>query len=406
MRILISIPIALLFIAVIFVNVKVHYSPQFKVVNSDTINYALLSELRGLKHALQNNADVEMQNVYPEGYLFLNALYGLAWCNFIEDPNNEFFKEGHHEIQNAWDKINSDIGRSPFTEELPLSYGAFYTGWSTYLLGKKLSVEREEDRDANEIAQFKQQCEQIDSAIGHKTYPLSYHDGAWPADAVVCVAALSLHDKLLPTIYAPSIKAWLNKVKAKLDSHGLIPHSINPLNDGPIEKARGSSQSLMLIFLKDIDNEFSLEQFKIYKANFLDSKFGLRGVREYYKGEYGKGDIDSGPVIFQFGSAATIVGMSTMELYQDESIAIEIRNMIEAFGFPMENQEHKTYLFGLIPMADAFIAWGHSTLKLSHTEASFTSFRIYSLALILILSALLYILFRYQRGAPDLGRMK
>src|SRR5882672_399613 len=90
---------------------------------------------------------------------------------------------------------------------------AFYTGWSTYLLGKKLSIEWEEDRNANEVAQFKRQCERIDSAIANKTYPLSYHSGAWPADAAVCVAALSLHDKLFPGTYAPSIEAWLNKVR-------------------------------------------------------------------------------------------------------------------------------------------------------------------------------------------------
>lgn len=385
-------------------NVKVHYSPQLEVVNSDTINYDLLSELRGLKHALQNNADVEMQNVYPEGYLFLNALYGLAWCNFIDgsdnDPN-QYFKEGHYEIQNAWDKINSDIGRSPFTEELPLAYGAFYSGWSTYLLGKKLSIEWEEDRNAIEVAQFKQQCERIDSAIKQNIYPLSYFGGAWPADAVVGVAALSLHDKLFPSTYAPSIEAWLNKVKKTLDGHGLIPHAINPLNDKPIETARGSSQSLMLIFLKDIDNEFAQEQFKIYQANFIDERFGLPVIREYPKGEHGAGDIDSGPVIFQLGSAATIVGMKAIGLYNEPGTAIEIRNMIEAFGFPLQSQERKAYLFGLMPMADAFIAWGHSSLRMSKPEGGFTWFHGYSLVLILILSAMLWFLLKflnYGRG--------
>src|SRR5258706_15876589 len=93
LRILVSIPLIILLIVVIIVNVKIHYTPSTKTINSGTINYDLLKELRGLKHAIQNNADVEMQEMYPEGYLFLNALYGLAWCNFIENSGSQFFNE-------------------------------------------------------------------------------------------------------------------------------------------------------------------------------------------------------------------------------------------------------------------------------------------------------------------------
>ncbi len=409
LRTLLSIPIVVLIFVATFVNVKIHYSPEFKVTSSDTINCDLLRELRGLKDAMLSHADIEMQNVYPEGFVFLNALYGLAWCNFIVNPRNDpnkYFNEGHHEIQNAWGKINSDIGRAPFREELPLAYGAFYTGWSTYLLGKKLSIEKKEVRDANEIALFKQQCERINAAIAYKTYPLSYDGGAWPADAVVCIATLSLHDRLLPSKYAASIKIWINKVKTTLDPHGLIPHAVNSVNDEPTEAARGSSQSLMLIFLKDIDSEFAQEQFKIYKTNFLDDRFGLPGIREYFKGEHGVGDIDSGPVIFQLGSAATIVGMKTMGLYHEQSTAIEIRNMLEGFGFPMENQGNKTYLFGLMPMADVFIAWGHSTLGMSQTKTDFRWFHIYSLVLILILSSMLWLLLRHSLARSQPGQIK
>src|SRR6187402_744043 len=129
-------------------------------------------------------------------------------------------------IQKAWDKIDSDVGRNPFSEELPLAYGAFYTGWSTYLLGKKLSIEQATDRNAEEVALFKRQCERIDSSIHERIYPVSYYGAAWPGDVLVCIASLSLHDKLFQVKYAPSIKQWLENVKTKLDYHGLIPHAI------------------------------------------------------------------------------------------------------------------------------------------------------------------------------------
>jgi hypothetical protein len=65
--------------------------------------------------------------------------------------------------------------------------------------------------------------------------------------------------------------------------------------------------ALMLIFLKTFDEQFARDQFVLFKENFVDSEFGLVGVREYPKGTSGDSDIDSGPVIMNFGAAATIV---------------------------------------------------------------------------------------------------
>lgn len=402
LRLLFVLPIIILLVGVVTVNIRLNYIPPIEVVKGDTLNTDLLKELRGLKSTLYEGADIDMQKIYPEGYLFINALYGLAWCNFLETTKSKpsiYFKEGHDEIQNAWNKINSEIGRAPFNQELSLAFGAFYTGWSTYVLGKKLKIEQPTNRNEIDVALFKQQCERIDSAIHEKIYPVSYYGAAWPADAVVCIAALSLHDQIFPAKYNSSIKNWVTKVKATLDPYGLIPHAVDPLNNEPIETARGSSQSLMLIFLKDIDQEFASQQFKIYQANFLDSKLGVSGIREYPKDDDGFGDIDSGPVIFELGSASTIVGMYTLHLYGEHKAAAEIRSMIEAFGFPFQNEESKEYLFGLLPMADAFIAWGHSTTGTKSFDTDFTNFKQYSLVIVLILILMLWFLFKPKRAS-------
>jgi hypothetical protein len=365
-------------------TIKVHYSPRIKTVAHDTINLDLLKELHGLRKALNNNADKEMQKIYPEGYVFFNALYGLAWCNFIRS-NPSFFNEGHAELQKAWNNINSDLGRSTFDEHLPLSYGAFYTGWSTYLLGRKLSIEDKSKWNSEEVSLFKEQCERIYTSIDKTTYPESYRGSAWPGDVIVCVAALALHAKLFQANYSESIKKWIQHVKTNLDPNGLIPHSVNLITVKQTEPARGSSQSLMLIFLREIDETFANQQFKKYKSLFLDKGLGLTGIREYPKGHHGIGDIDSGTVIFQMGSAATIVGMQTMHLFGEQQVAAEIRNTIEAIGFPFQNDESKVYLFGVLPMADAFIAWGHSAMSLESIAPNFTSFHVYSAIAVLIL---------------------
>jgi hypothetical protein len=386
--------IGLVMVLIATVNIRIHYSPNWKIAGRDTINHDLLKELHGLKNALDENADIEMQQIYPEGYVFLNAIYGLAWCNFIAalDQDSEYFKEGQAEINNAWSKIDSDEGRSSFSEDFTLPYGAFYMGWSTYLLGRKLGLELAGRRNEAEVLYFKQQCERIAASVKQSVFLESYHGSAWPADVVLCIAALSLHDKVFDVKYREVIQDWISQVKTRLDPNGLIPHAVNPINGKCIEEARGSSQSLMLIFLEDINQQFAKEQFELYKKNFVDTRFGLTGIREYPKGTFGMGDIDSGPVVFQFGSAATIVGMQTMALYGEQEISVRIRNAVEGFGLPFQNSDRKGYLFGLLPMADAFIAWGHSEdILREQKRPGFAVFHLYSGLIFVLLVLLLWI---------------
>ena len=57
------------------------------------------------------------------------------------------------------------------------------------------------------------------------------------------------------------------------------------------------------------------------------------------------GDVDSGPILFGFGGAATIVGMQTLFLYGEYELSVKIRNTIEALSFPFVNGNEKKYFF-------------------------------------------------------------
>ena len=393
-------PVIVVLLVLLFVNVNLYYTPETTFVAPDSLRADLLKELRGLKSALQDNADIKMQRLYPEGYLFMNATYGLAWSNFMAGLNNDsdYFKEGTAELQKTWNKIDSDLARSPFNEELPLRYGAFYTGWSAYFLGRKLSLEHPTKRNKAEVTYFQQQCDSIAAAVKERIYPVSYYGRAWPADVMLCMAALSCHDKLFEPRYTDVRKEWLDKVKNNLDAHGLIPHAASPLNGKPIESARGSSQSLMLIFLREIDEPFAQQQFSIFRENFVDSRLGLTGIREYPKDEFGIGDVDSGPVLLQMGSAATLVGMQTLYLYGDVESSVQMRNVIEALAFPFETDDRKTYLFGLLPMAHAFIAWSHSVEHgVDGSPPSFITFHMISAAVCIALGVFIWIMLKPKR---------
>lgn len=385
----------------ITINSKLYYTPEIKIIKGDTLNFDLTKQLGFLKQAMQNHADQEMQNLYPEGYIFMNALYGLTWINVLEntDVKSSFYKEGREEIEIAFGKINSRAGRAIFDETLPLPFGAFYTGWSSYLLGRKLMLEPGSVRDTNQVYYFKAQCKNIAKVLKENTYPATYYGGVWPADVTLCVASLVIHDRLFPPQYGADIKIWIAQVKLKLDSNGLIPHAIQYKDQEIAHEARGSSQSLMLIFLKEIDPEFAAQQYAVYKEKFVDIRLGLTGIREYPTGEYGVGDVDSGPVIFQMGGAATIVGMQTLNLYGDHEMSQQIRSTIEGLALPVNKDNDKFYVFGLLPMADVFIAWSHSSDKFTKEfKQSSTVFHLFSTVIVLLLLAILWWLWRKKRA--------
>lgn len=150
-------PVLIVLILIIVINVNINYRPTLIVQYGDSLNSDFVNVLHGLEDAINAGADEEMQQVYPEGFIFLNATYALAWCNGMKNQSrdSEFYQHGLSEIETCWNKINSVHARSQFEEELPLAYGAFYAGWSNYLLGRKLALQHANERDSIQEKLFK-----------------------------------------------------------------------------------------------------------------------------------------------------------------------------------------------------------------------------------------------------------
>ncbi len=368
MKNFLKIILSLTIITLVYLNSALYYTPQFIQTGKTQYNADVYSQLQFLKRKLHHGAASEMQGLFPEGFVFINALYGLAWLNLISelDKNNDIHQAGIAEINWAIQQINAPEAKEIFNPNLPLKYGAFYRGWSNLLLGSKLKIQVAEDRNRLEIGRFKQNCHQIIQAIKESDTPYieSYRMQSWPADVVIAMASVAIYDNHFSPIFQEDIKKWMVKVKQKLDPKtGLIPHAVDARNGAKKESARGSSQSLILNFLITIDSTFAKQQFQIYQKLFLDSRMGLPGIREYPSGYSGRGDIDSGPVIFGIGGAASIVGQQTFGLYQNWETYQGLRNAIEAFGMGYTSHSEKKYIFGQLPMADAFIAWSNSIEK-------------------------------------------
>jgi hypothetical protein len=78
-------------------------------------------------------------------------------------------REGSREMNRALSRIQSEEGKAVFDADLPIPYGAFYTGWSTYVLGRKLDVIGSADEE--DLALFRHNCDSIASIIQRQIYP-------------------------------------------------------------------------------------------------------------------------------------------------------------------------------------------------------------------------------------------
>jgi len=83
-----------------------------------------------------------------------------------------------------------------------------------------------------------------------------------------------------------------------------------------------------------------------------------------------------------------------MGFYGENVHYIGLRNCIESFGMSLTFGSKKKYLFGVLPMADAFIAWSNS-IELSEAlsvekENWRTKAHLLSLALLIVILGIMY----------------
>lgn len=318
----------------------------------------VVRQLTYLRAEIEGGADRAAQKQFPEGYFFLNVLYGLSWVQVgLDDPVRSV--DATAEVRWALDRLAATDGTAPFAESLQPQYGVFYAGWTNWLRGGLIALGHS---DAADLDTFTSKSVEIATAFRTASTPYlpSYPGQAWPVDSVVAIASLRQYDALVAPRFGQIARNWVTMAKTKLDpATGLLPHQVAPQPSG----ARGSSQAMIQRFLVDIDPAFARTQYEIFKDKFVTGA----GVREYPKGTGGKGDADSGPLILGMSLSATVVTIGAARVHHDP-LADRLAREGELVGLPLTGLKTKRYLFGAVPIGDAFLAWSTSARPLVATE--------------------------------------
>jgi hypothetical protein len=335
----------------------------------------LLSQLRYLGRSLDGGSGERMQSIFPEGYVFAWALYGLASAQVAEQlPTDDARRvELLDRTRTAVDRVDSSFARSTFPLELDPPRGAFYCAWSLYLRAQYIRAAGVADVSAEFLETFDSDCAEFADAIDRSLTPFlpSYKRRCWPADTCVGIAALAIRDRLLGPKYESTIQRWLENARKRLDPNlNALSHAADPVTGAPLGGVRGSSLALMCRVLVDASPEFAEEQYVVLRTHFVNYHCGVPGVREYPKGSAGDGDVDSGPIILTFSGPAIVVGAGAARVHGDESLVQALLGTVEVAGLPIEWNGSRRYLLGAVPVGDAFIAWARSSEPLPAAESS------------------------------------
>lgn len=337
----------------LWINVAIHCAPT---VGSEEEVEALRAQLAYLEPCMHENIPREMQRLFPEGSAFSYALYALSWSGLAARIPGDDSLRAHatREVRWAYEQLNSDASRGQFNGLLQPPFGVFYAGWRNQVLAALVALE---PSDTVLARAFDRESMLIAGAFAASATPYleSYPGQAWPADAVVALHSLRLHERLRGADQGAVIARWVKQARARRDEREMIPHKWHPERSVK-PQGRGSSLALMNVFLPDIDSALAAEQFSSWKGYHITETLGVPAVREHAVGINSPGDVDSGPLIFGYGPAATIVGVAACKRNGDAFYATECARTLHGFGFATGGR----YLFGALPIADLFIAWGRS----------------------------------------------
>lgn len=147
----------------------------------------------------------------------------------------------------------------------------------------------------------------------------------WPADHSVTLASIARYDHAHGTqlLEAP-LTAWKDVIARHQDATSGLPESEITGADATSKLPRGCAQSYMSRYLLEVDPSLARTWWTSYRQHFLVEKGVVVGFREWPRGVDRAGDIDSGPIVWGIGTAASAFAISAARAHGDLQLATRL----------------------------------------------------------------------------------
>ena len=195
-------------------------------------------------------------------------------------------------------------GEDPI-ESLQGSHGHIgYLGHLNWMLGAYKLVGGEEEFDTLFHGISRALAQRLRSSPGSclHTYP---QEAIYTPDNVVVIASLANYGRIFGNELQEIVNRWVQDAQDRMLDPELKLLAFHLDEEcRAIGGVRGSGAGWNSFYLPFIDAEFAGRQYQGLLSHLKQTRL-LTGIREYPRGVFGLGDVDSGPVVFGFSPSGT-----------------------------------------------------------------------------------------------------
>jgi hypothetical protein len=193
------------------------------------------------------------------------------------------------------------------------------------------------------LVQLRDQVDSLSAELDSSPQGLldDYPGQCYPTDIISAIGAIKRADRVLHTDHSAFIQKALRAfVKPIADSHGLPPYNVMAPTGSQLQPSRGCGNSFALIATPNLWPEQSTDWYRRYVDQFWQERNGLVGFREFAKDTPASMefmDVDSGPVIWNYGVAASAFGVGTARAQGDMERAAPLTAEMLVSSWPLPN---------------------------------------------------------------------
>ncbi len=231
-----------------------------------------------------------------------------------------------------------------------------YLGYLNLLLSLESSLNPDSPHAAlnAKITRFLVKRYEISKSMLLETYP----GETYPVDNCAAIGSIGLYGKAAGASPANSglLLRWSANCRARyVDANtGLLFQAVSSLDGSPLDAPRGSGTALGLYLLSFADPALSKDLYSALKRELASSCLSFGAVREYPRGYAGRGDIDSGPIVFGYGFSSTGFSMAGSRLFGDKPYFKRLYATSIFAGAPYEKDGAKLFVTGG-PLGEAIL---------------------------------------------------
>jgi hypothetical protein len=195
----------------------------------------------------------------------------------------------------------------------------------------------------------------------------SYERSAkFPADQSATLASIYLYDLCHGTrLSERPVARWLAYMKSQATHRpsGLHRSSLSP-SYHHAKLPRGCALSWTTLYMAQFAPDQALDLYRRYREQFTTDVAGWGGFREFPPGVERGMDVDSGPIFFGMGMAATGLGLGPARLFRDRRAYVSIQRTASSLGLPRVVSTSRSYLLSPI-LGEAILLHGTTARRWS-----------------------------------------